>query len=141
METNITTVGVLALLKALFPSALGAMLAVWYKRDEVTWSDLTLMQKFTLCLFVVIAFLMGTLISHYVSNAILEVISIPTDSWQADSLKIFIGVSSLKIIDHTVKNVDPLLDTIFTNLHSILGVIFSGIKDKIGKFFKSGDNK
>lgn len=140
MDTNITTVGILALLKTLFPSALGAMLAVWYKKDQVTWSDLTIMQKFTLCLFIVVAFLIGTLISHYVSNAILEVISIPTDSWQADSLKIFIGLSSLKLIDHTVKNVDPLLDTIFSNIHNIVVVILSGIKERLKKFFKIGDD-
>ena len=141
MDTHITTVGVLAFLKAIFPSALGAMLAVWYKRDSVTWSDLTLGQKFTLCIFVLLAFSMGTLISYYVSNSILEFFSMSVNTWQADSLKIFIGISSLKLIDQTVKNVDPLLETIFNNVNIIVGMIFEGIKNKIKSFFKIGGDK
>lgn len=139
METNITTVGVLAFLKALFPSAFGAILAVWYKRGEVTWSDLTFSRKVFLCLMVIFAFIVGTLISHYLSGALLEYTTIPHDSWQADSLKIFIGISSLKILDHTIKNVDPLLENIFKNINSVVTLIFNGIKGKIKKWFKMED--
>ena len=141
METNITTVGVLAFFKALFPSAFGAILAVWYKRGEVTWSDLSPKRKFLLCILVVMAFIVGTLTSHYLSGAILEQTTIPHDSWQADSLKIFIGISSLKILDHTIKNVDPLLETIFKNINSIINLIFKGITNKIKTWLKIGDNK
>lgn len=141
METNITTVGVLAFLKALFPSAFGAILAVWYKRGEVTWSDLTFSRKAFLCLMVIFAFIVGTLISHYLSGALLEYTTIPHDSWQADSLKIFLGISSLKILDHTIKNVDPLLETIFKNVNSILTLVFNGISQRIKSIFKIGDDK
>lgn len=139
MDTNITTVGILAFLKALFPSALGAILAVWYKRGEVTWSDLSFTRKLFLCFMVLVAFICGTLISHYLSAAILEPTSIPMDSWRADGLKIFIGISSLKLIDHTIKNIDPLLETIFKNVHSIVNLFFTGLTKKIKSWFKMGE--
>lgn len=141
MDTNITTVGILAFLKAIFPSALGAILAVWYKRGEVTWSDLSFIRKVMLCLLVLVAFIAGTLISHYLSAAILEPTSIPMDSWRADGLKIFIGISSLKILDHTIKNVDPLLENIFKNIHSIVNLFFTGVSNKIKSIFKMGGTK
>src|SRR5574344_980361 len=134
MDTNITTVGVLAFLKAIFPSAFGAVLAVWYKRGEISWSDLTFTRKVMLCLLIISAFIVGTLISHYLSGAILEYTTIPHDSWQADSLKIFLGISSLKILDQTVKNIDPFLDVIVKNIYSILELIMTGFKDKIKKW-------
>lgn len=139
MDTNITTVGILAFLKALFPSALGAILAVWYKRGEVTWSDLSFTRKLFLCFMVLVAFICGTLISHYLSAAILEPTTIPMDSWRADGLKIFIGISSLKLIDHTIKNIDPLLETIFKNVHSIVNLFFTGLTKKIKSWFKMGE--
>jgi hypothetical protein len=139
MDTNITTVGILAFLKAIFPSALGAILAVWYKRGEVTWSDLSFTRKLFLCFMVLVAFICGTLISHYLSAAILEPTSIPMDSWRADGLKIFIGISSLKLIDHTIKNIDPLLETIFKNVHSIVNLFFTGLTTKIKSWFKMGE--
>lgn len=139
MDTNITTVGILAFLKALFPSALGAILAVWYKRGEVTWSDLSFTRKLFLCFMVLVAFICGTLISHYLSAAILEPTTIPMDSWRADGLKIFIGISSLKLIDHTIKNIDPLLETIFKNVHSIVNLFFTGLTTKIKSWFKMGE--
>ena len=139
MDTNITTVGILAFLKAIFPSALGAILAVWYKRGEVTWSDLSFTRKLFLCFMVLVAFICGTLISHYLSAAILEPTSIPVDSWRADGLKIFIGISSLKLIDHTIKNIDPLLETIFKNVHSIVNLFFTGLTTKIKSWFKMGE--
>lgn len=139
MDTNITTAGILAVLKALFPSAFGALLAVWYKKGEVTWSDLTLFRKFILCTLVMIAFMAGTMISHYLSAAILEPTSIPLDSWRADCLKIFLGISSLKLIDQTIKNIDPLLETIFKNVHSIVNLFFKGIAKKIKSLFKMGE--
>lgn len=141
METNITTVGLLAFLKALFPSAFGAILAVWYKRGEVTWSDLSTLRKIILCIVVIVVFVVGTLISHYVSGAILEQTLIPVESWRADGLKIFIGLSSLKILDHTIKNVDPLLETIFANVNLIINLIFKGITQKIKSIFKMGDDE
>lgn len=139
MDTNITTVGILAFLKAIFPSALGAVLAVWYKRGEVTWSDLSFTRKLFLCFMVLVAFICGTLISHYLSAAILEPTTIPMDSWRADGLKIFIGISSLKLIDHTIKNIDPLLETIFKNVHSIVNLFFTGLTTKIKSWFKMGE--
>lgn len=139
MDTNITTVGILAFLKAIFPSALGAILAVWYKRGEVTWSDLSFTRKLFLCFMVLVAFICGTLISHYLSAAILEPTTIPMDSWRADGLKIFIGISSLKLIDHTIKNIDPLLETIFKNVHSIVNLFFTGLTTKIKSWFKMGE--
>lgn len=139
MDTNITTAGVLAVLKALFPSAFGAILAVWYKKGEITWSDLTLSRKIILCTLVMVAFIAGTMISHYLSAAILEPTSIPMDSWRADCLKIFLGISSLKLIDHTIKNIDPLLETIFKNVHSIVNLFFKGVINKIKSWFKMGD--
>ena len=139
MDTNITTVGILAFLKALFPSALGAILSVWYKRGEVTWSDLSFTRKLFLCFMVLVAFICGTLISHYLSAAILEPTTIPMDSWRADGLKIFIGISSLKLIDHTIKNIDPLLETIFKNVHSIVNLFFTGLTKKIKSWFKMGE--
>ena len=134
METNITTVGLLAFLKALFPSAFGAILAVWYKRGEVTWSDLSTLRKIILCIVVIVVFVVGTLI-------ILEQTLIPVESWRADGLKIFIGLSSLKILDHTIKNVDPLLETIFANVNLIINLIFKGITQKIKSIFKMGDDE
>lgn len=141
METNITTAGVLATLKALFPSALGAILAVWYKRGEVTWSDLSFSRKIFLCLFVMVVFVIATLISHYISSTILELTSWSDNSWRSDALKIFIGISSLKLLDQTIKNVDPILETIFKNIHSILNLVLNGVLFKIKSIFKTGDDK
>lgn len=88
---------------------------------------------------VLVAFICGTLISHYLSAAILEPTTIPMDSWRADGLKIFIGISSLKLIDHTIKNIDPLLETIFKNVHSIVNLFFTGLTTKIKSWFKMGE--
>ena len=133
METGTTISGaVIVALKWLFPSLIGAALAVWYKRNEVDWNSKTTAQKVVISLTGLLGVLIGVAISYALGGAVIE--SFNVDIWGFQFL-IYLGcgLSSLKIIDAVMKNIDPILEIITKGLKDIV----KGIVDSIvGKWRK-----
>lgn len=117
---TISGVGILAMLKSLFPSFIGACLAVWYKRGSVDWSILSPSQKVFLTLTVLGAMMVGIFTSHVLGGAIIEYFKVVPDSLYADCVKGAIGLSSLKIIDSAMSNTDNVLNVLSEGLISKL---------------------
>ena len=126
METGTTISGaVIVALKWLFPSLIGAALAVWYKRDEVDWNSKTTAQKVVISLTGLLGVLIGIAISYALGGAVIE--SFNVDIWGFQFL-IYLGcgLSGLKIIDAVMKNIDPILEIITTGVtDAVKGVVDS----------------
>lgn len=111
MDTNIIT-GVMVFLKGLFPAFIGSVLAVWYKKDDIQFKELKASHKAFICLVIFCAILVGVSLGHMLGGSIIHYFSIPETSYYADLIKFFIGLSSLKIIDSSMKNIDVVLEII-----------------------------
>ena len=130
METGTTISGaVIVALKWLFPSLIGAALAVWYKRDEVDWNSKTTAQKVVISLKGLLGVLIGIAISYALGGAVIE--SFNVDIWGFQFL-IYLGcgLSGLKIIDAVMKNIDPILEIITTGVTDTVKGIVDSIAGK-----------
>ena len=130
METSTTLSGALILaLKWLFPSLIGAMLAVWYKKDDVDWNSKTTSQKFTTSFVGLFALIIGVTLSYAMGSAVIEIFNISVFGFQ---LLIYFGfgLSSLKILDAVVKNIDPILDIITSGVKDVVKGVVDSIAHK-----------
>ena len=130
METGTTISGAaIVALKWLFPALIGATLAVWYKRNEVDWNSKTTAQKVAISLTGLLGVLIGIAISYALGGAVIE--SFNVDIWGFQFL-IYLGcgLSSLKIIDAVMKNIDPILEIITTGVTDAVKGIVDSITHK-----------
>ena len=130
METGTTISGaVIVALKWLFPSLIGAALAVWYKRNEVDWNSKTTAQKVVISLTGLLGVIIGIAISYALGGAVIE--SFNVDIWGFQFL-IYLGcgLSGLKIIDAVMKNIDPILEIITTGVADAVKGIVDSITHK-----------
>ena len=123
MEANTTSYTILSILKWLFPSLLGSVLAVWYKRHDVEWKDSSNTDKVLYTLVGVGAICLGCVIGLAIGNTIIAYTGM-TEYWYKFSVLVVSGLCSLKVIDAIVKNSDDVIQ-----------IITSGIKKVISRFF------
>lgn len=115
MDTNLFA-GIMVFLKGLFPAFIGSVLAVWYKRTDVEFKDLKASHKLFIAVVIMTAILVGVSLGHFLGGSIIHYFNIEQHSYYADLIKFFIGLSSLKIIDASMKNIDTLLNTVISSI-------------------------
>lgn len=121
MEANSTTI--LGLMKWLFPSLIGAVGAVWFKRNEIDWVGKTTIEKVLYTLLGICAIAFGCVIGFTVAQVIVTYLNM-TDFWYSFATHAGCGLVSLKVLDSIVKNTDD-----------ILSIITTGVKDALTSFF------
>lgn len=113
MEANTTTISIVGILKYLFPTLIGSLLAVWYKRNDVDWNNKTAFQKLQITMIGLGAIVVGCVIGLALSNGIIIYTGV-NEFWYQFGIHIFCSLSSLKVLDAIVKNSDEIL-TILTD--------------------------
>ena len=108
MEANTTTVSIIGITKWLFPSLIGSLLAVWYKRNDIDWKNKTNLEKFLISFIALGAIIIGVVIGVTIANSIIVYTGL-SEFWYQFGLYILCGLSSLKILDAVVKNTDQVI--------------------------------
>ena len=129
LEANTTTISIIGIAKWLFPSLIGSLLAVWYKRNDIDWKNKTHLEKFLISLVALGAIIIGVVIGMAIANSIIVYTGL-SEFWYQFGLYILCGLSSLKILDAVVKNTDQVISKAI----SVLIKVIDNIIDKlIGK--------
>ena len=129
LEANTTTISIIGIAKWLFPSLIGSLLAVWYKRNDIDWKNKTTLEKFLISFIALGAIIIGVVIGMAIANSIIVYTGL-SEFWYQFGLYILCGLSSLKILDAVVKNTDQVLSKA---IGGILRVIDNIIDKLIGK--------
>lgn len=129
MEANTTTISIIGIAKWLFPSLIGSLLAVWYKRNDIDWKNKTTLEKFLISFIALGAIVIGVVIGMAIANSIIVYTGL-SEFWYQFGLYILCGLSSLKILDAVVKNTDQVISKA---IGGILKVIDNIIDKLIGK--------
>ena len=129
LEANTTTISIISIAKWLFPSLIGSLLAVWYKRNDIDWKSKTPLEKFLISFIALGAIIIGVVIGVAIANSIIVYTGL-SEFWYQFGLYILCGLSSLKILDAVVKNTDQVLSKAVGGL---LRVIDNIIDKLIGK--------
>lgn len=129
MEANTTTLSVIGIAKWLFPSLIGSLLAVWYKRNDIDWKNKTPLEKFLISFIALGAIIIGVVIGMAIANSIIVYTGL-SEFWYQFGLYILCGLSSLKILDAVVKNTDHIISK---SIDGILRFIDNIIDKLIGK--------
>ena len=129
MEANTTTISIIGIAKWLFPSLIGSLLAVWYKRNDIDWKSKTHLEKFLISIVALGAIIIGVVIGMTIANSIIVYTGL-SEFWYQFGLYILCGLSSLKILDAVVKNTDQVISKAIGGL---LKVIDNIIDKLIGK--------
>lgn len=129
MEANTTTISIIGIAKWLFPSLIGSLLAVWYKRNDIDWKNKTNLEKFIISFIALGAIIIGVVIGMAIANSIIVYTGL-SEFWYQFGLYILCGLSSLKILDAVVKNTDQVISKA---IGGILKAIDNIIDKLIGK--------
>ena len=129
LEANTTTISIISIAKLLFPSLIGSLLAVWYKRNDIDWKNKTTLEKFLISFIALGAIIIGVVIGMAIANSIIVYTGL-AEFWYQFGLYILCGLSSLKILDAVVKNTDQVISKA---IGGILRVIDNIIDKLIGK--------
>ena len=129
LEANTTTISIISIAKWLFPSLIGSLLAVWYKRNDIDWKNKTTLEKFLISFIALGAIIIGVVIGMAIANSIIVYTGL-SEFWYQFGLYILCGLSSLKILDAVVKNTDQVISKA---IGGILRVIDNIIDKLIGK--------
>ena len=129
MEANTTTISIIGIAKWLFPSLIGSLLAVWYKRNDIDWKNKTHLEKFLISFIALGAIIIGVVIGMAIANSIIVYTGL-SEFWYQFGLYILCGLSSLKILDAVVKNTDQVISKA---IGGVLRVIDNIIDKLIGK--------
>ena len=129
LEANTTTISIIGIAKWLFPSLIGSLLAVWYKRNDIDWKIKTPLEKFLISFIALGAIIIGVVIGMAIANSIIVYTGL-LEFWYQFGLYILCGLSSLKILDAVVKNTDQIISKA---IDGILKVIDNIIDKLIGK--------
>ena len=129
LEANTTTISIISIAKWLFPSLIGSLLAVWYKRNDIDWKSKTPLEKFLISFIALGAIIIGVVIGMAIANSIIVYTGL-SEFWYQFGLYILCGLSSLKILDAVVKNTDQVISKA---IGGVLRVIDNIIDKLIGK--------
>lgn len=115
MEANTTTLSIIGIAKWLFPSLIGSLLAVWYKRNDIDWKNKNITEKVLLSFIALGAIIIGVVIGMAIANSIIVYTGL-SEFWYQFGLYILCGLSSLKILDAIVKNTDQIITTVVSGV-------------------------
>lgn len=119
MEANTTFVGIL---KIMFPSLIGAMLAVWYKRNDVNWKESSNTDKIIYSIWGLLATFIGGYFGYILGNAVIVYTDV-TEHWYEIGIFVLSGLFSLKIVDAIVKNSDDVIKIVTDGVKGLISKI------------------
>ena len=129
LEANTTTISIISIAKWLFPSLIGSLLAVWYKRNDIDWKSKTPLEKFLISFIALGAIIIGVVIGVAIANSIIVYTGL-SEFWYQFGLYILCGLSSLKILDAVVKNTDQVLSKAVGGLLRVIDNIIDKLTGK-----------
>ena len=92
LEANTTTISIIGIAKWLFPSLIGSLLAVWYKRNDIDWKNKTHLEKFLISLVALGAIIIGVVIGMAIANSIIVYTGL-SEFWYQFGLYILLRLS------------------------------------------------
>ena len=129
LEANTTTISIIGIAKWLFPSLIGSLLAVWYKRNDIDWNNKTNLEKFLISFIALGAIIIGVVIGMAIANSIIVYTGL-SEFWYQFGLYILCGLSSLKILDAVVKNTDQVISKAIGGLLKVIDNIIDKLTGK-----------
>ena len=132
METGTTSVGVIAVLKWLLPSLLGNAFAMWSKRNDLDWKNKNIVDKIYITIVGVFGIILGVLIAWALGGAVIGYFEIKIYEFQF-LIYVVSGLSSLKLIDSVMKNVDPIIESVTSGARQIVKSWVDYLVNKWGK--------
>ena len=120
--------------KGVFPATLGSIIAVWRKRKEVKFEEMSMYQKTSMLVVILCAIVVGVCIGKWVGGAIALYFGIE-QGVQVILIEFATALNGLKIVDSLIKGAESALDIITENTPIIANKIVSAIGDKIDKIF------
>ena len=129
MEANTTTLSIIGIAKWLFPSLIGSLLAVWYKRNDIDWKNKTNLEKFIISFIALGAIIIGVVIGMTIANSIIVYTGL-SEFWYQFGLYILCGLSSLKILDAVVKNTDQVISKAISGVLKVIDNIIDKLTGK-----------
>ena len=115
MEANSTTISIVGILKWLLPSLVGSALAVWFKRNDVSWKEKSGIDKLLLTLIALGAIVVGVVVGLTISNIIITYTGI-NEFWYQFGIHLMSSLTSLKVIDAFYKNTDEILKMVIDGI-------------------------
>lgn len=125
------TTAVVAILKWLFPSFMGSVLAVYKKATTIGWDESTTAQKRRLVLLAICAIVMSVFIAYMIGGAVLEAFDLSGYKFGAMIIYFLLAFSGLKITDAVANNLDNWIDK-FVN---IVSSIIDSFAEKVKRWF------
>ncbi len=129
MEANTTIISIIGIAKWLFPSLIGSLIAVWYKRNDIDWKNKTNLEKFLISFIALGAIIIGVVIGMDIANSIIVYTGL-SEFWYQFGLYILCGLSSLKILDAVVKNTDQVISEVIGGLLKAIDNIINKLLGK-----------
>lgn len=124
----------LSMSKGFFPAFLGSLIAVWRKRKEVKFDEMTAYQKASMLIVVICAIVVGVCIGKWVGGAIALYFGVELEM-QIILIEFITALNGLKIVDSMIKGAESALDIVTENVPILINKIVSNISDKIDKIF------
>lgn len=118
MEAN-STISLIGVFHWLFPSLIGSALAVWYKRNDIDWSNKTGSEKLMLSLLGVAAIIVGVVIGLTIAKVVITYTGV-SEYWYQFGIHLVSSLSSLKVLDIFVKNMDEIFAMVVDAIKSAL---------------------
>ena len=115
MEANSTTISIVGILKWFLPSLVGSALAVWFKRNDVSWKEKSGVDKLLLTLLTFGAIVVGIVVGLAISNIIITYTGI-NEFWYQFGIHLMSSLTSLKVIDAFYKNTDEILKMVIDGI-------------------------
>lgn len=122
------TTAILAILKWLFPSFMGSVLAIYKKATVVGWDESTLAQKRKLVLLGFGAVVMSIFVAYMIGGAVLEAFDMTRYKFGAMIIYFFLAFSGLKITDAVADNLDLWIDKCVNTISTIIDSVSEKIK-------------
>lgn len=132
METGTTGFGALAIMKWLLPSLLGNAFAMWYKRHDITWNNKNTTEKTIITIVGLFGIIVGCMLAWAIGGAVIEYFEITVYKFQF-LIYVLSGLSSLKLIDSVMKNIDPIVESVTNGVRDIIKSWVEYLVNKWGK--------
>lgn len=123
----------IAFAKSVFPAAIGSVIAVWRKRNEVNFREMDAFQKASMLAVALFAILVGICIGKWVGGAVAAYYT--TSPVITTLIEFVTALNGLKIVDSAIKSVEAALDIVTKNVPVLVGNVVELISDKIEKIF------
>lgn len=120
--------------KGVFPATVGSIIAVWRKRKEVKFEEMSVYQKVSMLVVIISAIVIGVCIGKWVGGAIALYFGVE-QGVQMVLIEFATALNGLKIVDSLIKSAESALDIVTENVPILINKVVGAISDKIDKLF------